>query len=339
MSLCVVILSLGTTFFAPFPIHALPFTFPFPNEKDYPLLTPSSNPNAITTGPDGNLWFTELNASKIGRITTAGSVTEYPLSYDSEPAGIATGPDGNLWFTEGVANKIGRLNPTTGAITEFALPINSDPGSIASGYNGYEPSLWFLEPGTNILGNITTSGSITQYSIDTTNSGLGEITAGVSGVWFTESRANKIAHLFMEKVCRRFCFLQPQVQEYSIPAPGGDPTGITLGADGNVWFTEPLNNDIGSLTPAGVITQYSVPTTNSWPLGIAANTQGIAFTEAFFSSNKIGWMPYGGTIGERTLNVARSYPYGITFGPDGNPWFTGYESNTIEYLYPVGLVP
>jgi streptogramin lyase len=34
----------------------------------------------ITTGPDGALWFTEQNASKIGRITTAGVITEFPLN-------------------------------------------------------------------------------------------------------------------------------------------------------------------------------------------------------------------------------------------------------------------
>jgi virginiamycin B lyase len=56
--------------------------------------------SGITAGPDGALWFTE-STGKIGRITVAGKVTEYPL-----PAGtggdftsIARGPDGALWFT------------------------------------------------------------------------------------------------------------------------------------------------------------------------------------------------------------------------------------------------
>ena len=33
----------------------------------------------ITTGPDGNLWFTEFGAGKIGRITPSGSITEFPI--------------------------------------------------------------------------------------------------------------------------------------------------------------------------------------------------------------------------------------------------------------------
>ena len=58
-------------------------------------------PYGIAAGPDGNLWFTEYDGDRIGRITPAGVVTEFS-------AGITRtatdrdhgGPDGNLWFTE-----------------------------------------------------------------------------------------------------------------------------------------------------------------------------------------------------------------------------------------------
>ena len=36
---------------------------------EFPIPTPNSVPNAITAGPDGNLWFTENGANKIGQIT------------------------------------------------------------------------------------------------------------------------------------------------------------------------------------------------------------------------------------------------------------------------------
>jgi virginiamycin B lyase len=62
---------------------------------------------SITAGPDGALWFTENQAHKIGRITTSGTVTEFASGGD--PLDITAGPDGNLWFTEG--DQIGRLTP------------------------------------------------------------------------------------------------------------------------------------------------------------------------------------------------------------------------------------
>jgi virginiamycin B lyase len=58
----------------------------------------------ITAGLDGNLWFTELDANKIGRITPGGTITEFPLSSQALPFGISGGSDGNVWFAEDGVN-------------------------------------------------------------------------------------------------------------------------------------------------------------------------------------------------------------------------------------------
>ena len=43
---------------------------------EFVIPTGSSQPLGIMAGPDGNLWFTEPGANKIGRITPAGAITE-----------------------------------------------------------------------------------------------------------------------------------------------------------------------------------------------------------------------------------------------------------------------
>jgi virginiamycin B lyase len=109
------------------------------------------NPFGITSGPDGAIWFTEEGSSvgvgaapsKIARITTGGTITEFltPTAF-STPFTITTGPDGALWFTESAVNKLGRIT-TGGAITEF--PITSGaavPTSIVTGPDG---GLWFTQ--------------------------------------------------------------------------------------------------------------------------------------------------------------------------------------------------
>jgi streptogramin lyase len=50
-----------------------------PVVTEFPVPTAGSGPEAITTGPDGNLWFTEAAGNRIGRITPAGVITEFPL--------------------------------------------------------------------------------------------------------------------------------------------------------------------------------------------------------------------------------------------------------------------
>jgi virginiamycin B lyase len=67
----------------------------------------------ITTGPDGNLWLTEMDTNKIARLSPSnGIVAEYTVpTPDCQPSAITTGPDGNIWFTEDRASKIGRFTP------------------------------------------------------------------------------------------------------------------------------------------------------------------------------------------------------------------------------------
>jgi virginiamycin B lyase len=79
--------------------------------KEFSTPTSDSNPFDIAVGSDGNLWFVEQNAHKIGRITPEGSISEFPVSTAGIIWGIASGSDGNVWFTEYSASKIGRLVP------------------------------------------------------------------------------------------------------------------------------------------------------------------------------------------------------------------------------------
>jgi len=46
---------------------------------DYRVPTSNSGPSYITVGGDGALWFTEAVSGKLGRITTAGKITEYTI--------------------------------------------------------------------------------------------------------------------------------------------------------------------------------------------------------------------------------------------------------------------
>ena len=86
------------------------------------MQTPASDPLGITTGPDGNLWFTDAGEDlgpggaappkQIGRFNPGNQALDlYPNGeLGSVPVAITTGPDGNLWFADlgASANDIGR---------------------------------------------------------------------------------------------------------------------------------------------------------------------------------------------------------------------------------------
>ena len=104
--------------------------------------------------PDGNLWFTEFIANKIGRITPTGTITEFNVpTSSSDPIGITAGPDGNLWFTERSGNKLGRVTINSSGLTISplsALPTITDP-VIIDGYTQPGASPNTLADGDNAV--------------------------------------------------------------------------------------------------------------------------------------------------------------------------------------------
>jgi uncharacterized protein (TIGR03437 family) len=195
----------------------------------------NGDPSGIVAGPDGAVWFTEYGAGKIGRITTSGVLTEFPVPTVSGalPYGIAAGPDGALWFTDLGTNAIGRVT-TTGRFTEFTIPTaRSNPARIAAGPDG---ALWFTESDAAQIGRITTAGVITEFPA---KGGPFGIAAGPDGaLWFTEISAGKIGRVVLTSA-------PPNTLNYTITTVAGNGSS-TLSGDG------------GQATAAGINVARSV---------------------------------------------------------------------------------
>src|SRR3989338_9236223 len=89
------------------------------------------------------------------------------------------------------------------------------------------------------------------------------------------------------------------IAEFSIPTTESSPVGITVGPDGNYWFTEQGHNanKIGRITPDGKITEFPIPTNDSGPFSITSGPDGnLWFTEAY--ANRIGRITTSGEITE-----------------------------------------
>ena len=138
-------------------------------------------PLAIAAGPDGNLWYTVANphCDEIGRITTSGTSTMFPLPHQASVVifnDVTAGPDGNMWFA---GTGIGNINPTTGNVTiiGYQHPATSIAPSPCAN------DLWFTS-GTSSVGKVTTSGTESLYSLPTANSAPDDITAAPNGTVF-----------------------------------------------------------------------------------------------------------------------------------------------------------
>ena len=236
------------------------------------------SPRGITAGPDGNLYvvgFTTHNVARINPSTHAVTVIA-TLPAASGPVRITTGSDGNLWVTESTANKVVKVT-TAGVMTPFSLPPKSAPSRIVSGPDG---NLWVTEPGTSRVAVVTTSGTISQINIAGKPTG---ITSGADNfMWATlqtGTGGNAIA---------RIPLVAPRtIKRFTVPTAKSLPSGITVGADGNIWFSETAGNKIGRLMDAPGHTSFVAVNDH----GYAPSSQGIALqTGKNHTPTKVEWL-------------------------------------------------
>ena len=127
------------------------------------------------------------------------------------------------------------------------------------------------------------------------------------------------------------------IVDFPVPTADSMPWGIAPGSDGNVWFTEKYGNNVGRVTPAGVVTEFPIPTAQSEPMDCAPGSDGnVWFTE--LGGNNIGRITPTGTITEFALPNAKSQPGHMALGPDGNVWFSETSVNRIGRITPAGVI-
>jgi virginiamycin B lyase len=334
----------------------------------------SPNPKDIVAGPDGNLWFTEVDAKKIGRITTTGTVTEfsYPSSTLS-PRALTVGPDGNLWFAlsaEGDNNpKLARMT-TTGTVTEFAITDVAATGALivpTSMVVGPDNNLWLAA--TNRIVRSTPTGTITLF-----NTGLGQryIAIGPEGaMWVVGTSSTQVGRLTTGGLSTFFSLTTDittlggaitrapddtlwisvtapsnQIGRYSstagplagfaLPLDGATVNAFTRGPDGHVWWAT-SNGKIGRVTVAGVPGSTTVPTATANLGGIATATNGTVWYTIQGATSKIGrFTPTGQTTVQAVpLRLAAVYP---TSQPAQQSFLRFYNSGSSAGTVAVDLI-
>jgi virginiamycin B lyase len=283
----------------------------------YPVPTPGGYPVAVSFGADGNLYFTEGHAGKIGWIDAQGKAHEVSIPSGAlEPAGLTAGEYGQVVFTEADGHRIGVLDTASGGITEFSLPTPyAVPGAVADDVG----DVWFAETvadplvapsqRVNKIGEFEPGGQILEFPLPA-GSEADALTVGPDGnVWFVDGPDNAVGKITPAGA----------VTEYPIPTAASGPWEIALGSDGNLWFTESAAHKVGRLTPGGTFTEYALTTPGASPTALATGPDGMLwFTETTASGPRVGRIsPAGGGVTEFVLPDGFVAPAAIApWGPD-----------------------
>jgi streptogramin lyase len=305
----------------PYTVQDPPFSIP----------TPVVNPFGIASA-GGYLWFTESNSTHIGKIDTAGNITEIPVGFSSTY--IAAEPGGGaVWFA---TNGISRMT-TAGVVTNYpgvsgqGIAFTDDGGLWLSGGNGISRAVRSSpSPGTTVL-YPTIEHVTTTYAA----------TKGTDGnIWFIEldhynsnpDHTGRLARIDVTRLTG--CDATPTQCITEFPVPGGEGaigSSLALGPDGALWSHGNLKInrfDTGRMDSGNGITQFDAP---GPPGNITAGPDGALW---YTSGGKVGRVTTPGTI---TVELAtpQNAASAITAGPDGNIWFTA--QSVANYIGRVNL--
>jgi streptogramin lyase len=239
----------------------------------------SGNLYDITTGSDGALWITDQSNDGADRVTTTGIIARYPFT--GTPQGIAPGPNGLMLIADNTSGGVWTLD-TGGLFTVLPFSPSGTPSQVTWVPGGTLGDAWFAE--TYYVGDFSLTNNAINAQILVPNGDYANyITYGPDGnVWVTASGG----------ITPRVLVINPStdaITEIPLP-PGATPQGITAGADNAMWFVDPGTNTVGEINiTTHAVTTFPVLTPSAGLQEIAKGADGrLWFTEN--SVGRIGWL-------------------------------------------------
>ncbi len=205
---------------------------------EYPIANTPYIGGCITSiglGPNSNMWFVlrqtdPHNNLFAGYITPSGKSRRFQLNVppvDFAFSQIVMGADGNLWT--GGHNVLIRITPS-GVATTFPTTANLFAYSVAAGPDG---NIWYcglLSYDNFICGRMNTSGHVVSTYTPPIPSKLYDLVAAPDGNMWITGTSNHGPFLLRATSSGTFT-------KFHLPNGAGDPGGITVGRDGNLYFT------------------------------------------------------------------------------------------------------
>jgi virginiamycin B lyase len=230
-----------------------------------------------------------------------------------------------------------------GTATEYSSGLPSTPyaanlNGIALGPDG---NIWYTA--TNIyshIGKMTPSGVVTNYVLSTyTDQNIGSVAKGSDGnIWFVDGSPSASTPQIV-KMNTSGAVLNRYYMPTNHPV-----LNLSLGPDGNLWFAEGSYR-VGTITPSGTITEYSVVWgSNSIPniRNITAGPDGNLWYTSEDTGGNYSGIGKVTTSGVSTFyqipNAIQTQLGGITGGSDGNVWFTEANKAKVGKITPSGTI-
>lgn len=300
--------------------------------QEFVIPSECAEPVGITVDANGNVWFAESAARKIGKFDpTTKKFSEYALpdvKMQEEVMPVAPvwsmrfDEDSNLWFPDVLTNAIWKFYPNTARFEKYNIPSMTEFGtSYPINFDFNDGKIWFSEIYGKKIGILdpslaqhNTINGITELPVRVDLETLGPLAFDNDGnIWFTAltyPASGKLMKLDPK---------QNTLTTYDIPANISSPIGIAPDNDGNLWI-----NDHGTSTFVKFNPETGAMKTYVTSLPVRETSIG--------GYEKCLTQPDGSPLTCAGLPV--SLPYWNAIDSKGRIWFNEHQGNSLAVFDP-----
>jgi virginiamycin B lyase len=238
--------------------------------QEYLIPTECTNPLAIVSDYDGNVWFTETNTGNLAKFDpTTETFTEYdnptwPLGGRSMMWGIDYAPDGSVWFTDETYDSVWKFSTFDEQYERLSYPSdgNSLPqklsidGSqiIINDFTGNKLTILNVNPSDNDVNYLSIPSALddsvtADFALDANDD-----------IWYTNWLYQQGGFLvkfnqndYLSAVSNsgeQFLPLVDFISAYALPVQLLTPNGITFSDDDLLWIVDTTSSSFFSFDPS-----------------------------------------------------------------------------------------
>jgi len=238
--------------------------------NEYMIPTECTNPLAIVSDYDGNVWFTETNTGNLAKFDpTTETFTEYdnptwPDGGRSMMWGIDYAPDGSVWFTDETYDSVWKFSTFDEQYERLSYPSdgNSLPqklsidGSqiIINDFTGNKLTILNVNPSDNDVNYLSIPSALddsvtADFALDANDD-----------IWYTNWLYQQGGFLvkfnqndYLSAVSdsgEQFLPLVDFISAYALPVQLLTPNGITFSDDGFLWIVDTTSSSFFSFDPS-----------------------------------------------------------------------------------------
>lgn len=254
------------------------------------------------------------------------TIQEYPVPGGSHPHDVAPAPDGGtVWYTAQHTGELGRLDPITGETHHIPLGSGSAPHGVIVGPDG---APWITDSGLNAIVRVDPQTEQVQVFPLPANRGYANLNTAVFDknniLWFTGQNG----------VYGRLDPSTGDMQVFDAPR-GRGPYGITVTADGAVYYASLANSYVGRIDlQTGEVTVLEPPTSGQGARRVWSDSQGRVWVSEWDAGQVAVYDPANNSWKEWKLPGNRPQAYAVYVDDQDMVWLSDFGSNSLVRFDP-----